>query len=94
MAWKVEFTKKADKQLKKLPQTVQLAMAALYRDLVVLGAMQPGWHNYSKLKGKLGHHHCHIKKGRPTYVACWLEVAGKIQVLEVYYVGTHENAPY
>ena len=39
-------------------------------------------------------HHCHIKKGRPTYVAVWEEMDGAIQLIEVTYVGTHEKAPY
>jgi hypothetical protein len=36
---------------------------------------------------------CHLKKGRPTYVACWT-VDKKNKVIEVYYAGTHEKAPY
>lgn len=55
--------------------------------------MRGNWPNY----GKLGEnrHHCHLKKGRPTYVAVW-EVAetGEIRLIEVTYVGTHERAPY
>ncbi len=50
------------------------------------------WSNY----GKLGRnrHHCHLKKGHPTYVAVW-EVKGyEIKLVEVTYVGSHEKAPY
>lgn len=32
--------------------------------------IQVSWANYSQLKGKKDHHHCHVEKGRPTYVAC------------------------
>jgi hypothetical protein len=38
--------------------------------------------------------HCHLIKGRPTYVACWEVKDPKNKILEVYYVGTHEKAPY
>lgn len=37
--------------------------------------------------------HCHLQKGNPTYVCCW-KVFEDTQTIEVYYVGTHENAPY
>jgi mRNA-degrading endonuclease RelE of RelBE toxin-antitoxin system len=92
--WKVIFSKKAAKQLAKLPESIRFSMLALANDMMNSGPIQYKWPNYSKLKGAAGKHHCHIKKGRPTYVACWVEVQGMIQVLEVYYVGTHENAPY
>jgi hypothetical protein len=39
-------------------------------------------------------YHCHLKAGRPTYVACWELIDKKIRILEVYYVGTREKAPY
>lgn len=39
-------------------------------------------------------HHCHIKKGRPCYVAIWEERDRSIKLVEVTYVGTHEKAPY
>jgi mRNA-degrading endonuclease RelE of RelBE toxin-antitoxin system len=94
MGWTVTFTKKADKQLKKLPEQIQFAVSALIEDLKVRGPTQPAWPNFSKFRGTSGKYHCHIKKGRPTYVACWQESEIEIKVLEVYYVGTHEGAPY
>lgn len=54
--------------------------------------MRGDWPNYSRLPGN--RHHCHLKKGRPTYVAVWEDVAGKIKVIEVVYAGTHEKALY
>ncbi len=44
---------------------------------------------YSILK-----HHCHLKKGHPTYVVCWRVTSKQLKTVEVYYVGTHEKAPY
>lgn len=56
------------------------------------GPVRGDWPNYGKLSP--GRHHCHIKKGKPTYVAVWEEMDGEIMVVEITYVGTHEKAPY
>ena len=54
-----------------------------------------GWKNYSKLNGMPGDkRHCHLSKGRPTYVCCWEVLDKKLKITEIYYVGTHEKAPY
>lgn len=55
------------------------------------GPVRGNWPNYSKLAD--GRHHCHLKKGKPTYVAVWSEDKATVTV-EVIYVGTHEKAPY
>jgi hypothetical protein len=55
------------------------------------GPVRGDWPNYSKLSANK--HHCHLKKGQPTYVAVWQESKTTITV-EVIYAGTHENAPY
>lgn len=53
------------------------------------------WPNYGKLHGKKGDkRHCHLQKGKPTYVCCWEVKDKKRKIMEVYYVGTHEKAPY
>jgi hypothetical protein len=39
-------------------------------------------------------YHCHIKSGRPTYVVCWRVENKKVKIVEIFYVGTHENTPY
>ncbi|WP_332308295.1 hypothetical protein [Desulfonatronovibrio magnus] len=56
------------------------------------GLVRGNWPNYSKL-GK-NKHHCHLKGGKPTYVAVWEEREEEINLVEVTYAGTHENAPY
>lgn len=92
MEWIVRFHRKVDKALKNLPQSVNEALYVLARDLEQNGPVRGNWSNYSKL-GK-NRHHCHIKKGQPTYVAVWEEKENGIQLIEVNYVGTHEKAPY
>jgi hypothetical protein len=68
------------------------ALFFLVKEIEVAGPVRGNWPNYSKL-GK-GRHHCHIKKGQPTYVAVWEEKNDGIQLVEVVYAGTHEKAPY
>jgi mRNA-degrading endonuclease RelE of RelBE toxin-antitoxin system len=92
MLWTVEFTDRARKQKQKLPRRVQETLFQLVRDIEVSGPVRGDWPNYSKLSG--GEHHCHLKKGKPTYVAIWREDKGRIRFVEVVYVGTHEKAPY
>lgn len=96
MQWDVQFTRKATKQAQELDERVLLALQVLIDNLKTIGPA-PGkhWHNYSKLRGKRKEdkRHCHLIKGNPTYVCCW-EVYKDIRQIEVYYVGTHEKAPY
>jgi mRNA-degrading endonuclease RelE of RelBE toxin-antitoxin system len=96
MVWDVQIHKKAAKQVKKLPKAVQAATLLLLRDLELNGSKpSDGWKHYGKLKGmKSDLRHCHLSRGKPTYVCCWEVIDKKIRLLEVYYVGTHENAPY
>ena len=90
--WKVRWTAKARKAVNNLPLRVQSAVWLLMGDLRLKGPVAGNWPNYGKL-GK-NEHHCHLKKGRPTYVAVWWEVKEKERCIEVTYVGTHEKAPY
>jgi mRNA-degrading endonuclease RelE of RelBE toxin-antitoxin system len=92
MTWTVEFGNKAAKQVAKLPKRVADSLAALVLDIAESGPVRGDWPNYAKLSDI--EHHCHIKKGRPTYVAVWREDKGKIRLVEVIYAGTHEKAPY
>lgn len=96
MIWNVSITKKAVKQIKKLPKSVRAALLLLLRDLEENGPATSGaWKNYGKLKGMDGDkRHCHLSKGKPTYVCCWDVKDKKLKILEVYYAGTHEKAPY
>lgn len=94
MAWTVEVTAKARRQIERLPESVRFAYIALARELAAAGPYRANWSHFGKLRGSRADYHCHIVSGRPTYVVCW-EVRDKsIHLLEIYYVGTHENAPY
>jgi hypothetical protein len=95
MIRKVLLQKKVLKQLKKLPEKVTLLTQLLVEDLKDKGK-NPGkhWPNFGKLKGSSNEFHCHLVKGRPTYLACWKLLSNSQRIFEVYYVGTHENAPY
>ncbi len=95
MAWRVEFTPKAAKQVAKLPRRVWERLDTLRKNIAADGPLQPSMPHFGKLKNWPGeYYHCHLNKGRPTYVAVW-QIKDRIAVLvEVTYVGTHENAPY
>ena len=76
MSWKIKIPTKVGKQIIKLPRAAQAATLLLIRDLEKNGpATGGGWKNYGKLKGMPGDkRHCHLSKGRPTYVCCWLSI--------------------
>lgn len=94
MKWTVGVSRKADKQLKKLPEFIQTAFFLLTKELEEYGPYRTNWSHYGKLKNLGDSYHCHLSSGRPTYVVCW-EIKNKtMRILEVYYVGTHENSPY
>jgi mRNA-degrading endonuclease RelE of RelBE toxin-antitoxin system len=91
MQWQVKLTKKAEKQSLKLPKGALAALYALMASIRRGGPVRGDWPNYSKLGPH--QHHCHLKKGKPTYVAVWTEDKATITV-EIVYAGTHEKAPY
>lgn len=92
MKWVVEFTGRVRKQKEKLPVKVREILFQLVRDIEARGPIRGDWPNYSKLSNS--EHHCHLKKGKPTYAAVWRECKGEICLVEVIYAGTHEKAPY
>lgn len=92
MTWTVKLSRKVEKQKAKLSKSVRQIMYALVHDIESAGPVRGDWPNYGKLTG--GKHHCHLKKGNPTYVAVWEERDKKVKLVEVVYVGTHEKADY
>jgi hypothetical protein len=90
--WQVNLTRAAQKQRELLPKGIKELLVFLIRNMEEYGPVRGDWPNYGKLKPK--QHHCHLKKGRPTYVAVWEERDREIRLIEVTYVGTHEKAPY
>lgn len=92
MTWSVNLSERVRKSRKKLPGAVEAAFKLLLAEIELKGPVRGNWANYGKLGA--GRHHCHLKKGRPTYVAVWEEIDRTIRIIEVTYVGTHEKAPY
>lgn len=92
MAWTVKLTRAADKQKNKLSKPLRQILFALVGDIEATGPVRGDWPNYGKLSGS--RHHCHLKKGNPTYVAVWEVADSTIKLVEITYAGTHEKAPY
>jgi hypothetical protein len=95
--WNVDFSVKAGKQYQKLKRSGSRPSINDIIDLLVLdlqrrGPHLPDWPHYSSLEEEC--FHCHLHRGKPTFVACWRIIDKKIKQIEVYYVGTHEGAPY
>ncbi len=91
MAWIVKLHRKTEKLALKLPRPALAALYLLMENIQQSGPVRGDWPNYGKLEGI--RHHCHLKKGHPTYVAVWTEDKQTITV-EIIYAGTHEKAPY
>ncbi len=88
MAYEVRIRKKAAHGLDRLPKRVQQLLFLLVADLQADGPIQRDWPNFSSLGGD--RFHCHLTY---RYVACWTHKKDEI-VIEVYYVGSREKAPY
>ena len=92
--WTVDVVGQAKKAIRKGMITGRAAdaLGQLIKELVKLGPYRSNWPNYTKMNDE--DYHCHIKKGKPTYVVCWRISSKKGRKIEVYYAGTHEKAPY
>jgi len=86
--YKVLIKKKVLKNIEKMPKSVQEKMSLLIKDLHSKGPFRTEWPNYSKLDDDV--YHCHVSY---KWVACWKHEKNTI-VIEVYYAGSRENAPY
>jgi len=92
--WQVKFTGKAGKQKEKLPVAIAAALYSLRKELEAEGPERINWPHYGKITGKSGMYHCHLNRGRPCYVAVWKVTDRSVNLMEIRYVGTHENANY
>jgi mRNA-degrading endonuclease RelE of RelBE toxin-antitoxin system len=88
MKYKIRIKKKVARRLSKLPGDVRKLFFLLAADLQTDGPIQKSWRNFSPLGG--GRYHCHLNY---RYVACWTWRNHEI-VIEVYYAGSREKAPY
>jgi mRNA-degrading endonuclease RelE of RelBE toxin-antitoxin system len=84
----VKITKKAIKGIDKMPLKIQERMYNLLKDLRDKGPTRSEWPNYSKLYDNI--YHCHLAY---KWIACWKHEKNTI-IIEVYYAGSRENAPY
>ena len=92
MNWHITVRTRTAKHIQFLPARVRQSLDLLLADLATRGPVRGNWPNYSKLGDD--RHHCHSKKGHPTYVAVWVVTDAQAPQIEVTYVGTHANAPY
>jgi mRNA-degrading endonuclease RelE of RelBE toxin-antitoxin system len=88
MRYHVRIQKKVERGLRKLPRPVQQLLFLLIADLQAEGPIQRSWLNFSSLGGN--RYHCHLTY---RHVACWTCKKEEI-IIEVYYVGSREKAPY
>lgn len=92
--WTVEFSSKAARQKRALPDAMSKTLNLLVGELIQEGPVQAEWHHYSKLVGADDVHHCHLNKGKPRYVAVWQVIDRKVRLMEIRYLGTHEKVHY
>ena len=86
--FEVKLKKIVEKSFKKMPRAEQVKFSQLLFSLKASGPVQPSFMNFSKL-GK-DKYHCHLSR---KWVACW-ENKNETLIIEVYYVGSRESAPY
>ena len=84
----MKLTAKSREAIRKLSDADKEVLVNLIDDLREKGPIQLNYRNFSKL-GK-GKYHCHLSY---HWVACW-ECQNGEYVIEVYYVGSRESAPY
>ncbi len=92
MIWVVRLTVKVRKRLKRLPKGIDEVFQLLLAEMRLSGPVQVDWPHYGKLRENC--HHCHLQRGRPTYVAVWRVLSKEDKLIEVSYVGSHEKAHY
>ncbi len=88
MKYEVRIKNKVNRGLQKLPSDVQKLLFLLVAELQSDGPLQKTWRNFSPLGND--RYHCLLNY---RYVACWTYRKNEI-VIEVYYAGTREKAPY
>ena len=79
--WQVSFKRTVEKRLAKLPKHVVFAARALACEIETSGPLRYNWKNFGKIEGMENCYHCHLKKGKPTYVACWEVKNKQIKIL-------------
>ncbi len=86
--YNVFIKKRILKNAKKIPEYVQKIFSKLLDDLRDKGPIRAEYPGFSKLEANK--YHCHLKY---KWVACRRCKENSI-LIEVYYAGSRENAPY
>lgn len=86
--YEILIKNKVLKSIEKMPVLEQKKIVSLVEDLRDYGPIQIKWKNFSQLEKNK--YHCHLSR---KWVACW-EVQKNNLIIEVYYAGSRENAPY
>ena len=86
--YKIVIKKGTLKNIQKMPEKIQFIFESLVSDLIEKGPIRNEWPNFSKLEKNK--YHCHLSY---KWVACWY-YENKSVIIEVYYAGSRENAPY
>ena len=86
--YKVKIPKKVARKADTLPRNIRMKFSLLVEDLENKGPYLYHWPNYGKLSSDI--FHCHLSY---HWVACW-RYKEKELLIEIYYAGSRENAPY
>ena len=86
--YEVILNKRTLKNIERMPVKIQKKMVTLIDDLHTKGPSRNEWPNFSKIGEN--DYHCHLSY---KWVACW-HYEKKLLIIEVYYAGSRENAPY
>jgi mRNA-degrading endonuclease RelE of RelBE toxin-antitoxin system len=86
--YKVVIANKTRRKLESLPENILKKFVNLVEDMEKTGPVQKRWKNFSKLSES--EYHCHLSY---KWIACWRNEKESI-IIEVYYVGSREDAPY
>lgn len=99
--WQIRIRKKylPEKVRSKIKKDALTTYLLFLKDLETNGPFRNNWPHYGYLDKRNKRLHCHLKKdgkpsGRPTYVVCRQIISENPKIIEVYYAGTHEKAPY
>jgi mRNA-degrading endonuclease RelE of RelBE toxin-antitoxin system len=84
----VHISKAARETAEKMPIREQSILKTLVEEMQLLGPIRKNRRNFSAIgKNKF---HCHLSY---KWIACWEWKRGTI-IIEVFYVGSREKAPY
>lgn len=95
--WKITCASQADKEVQAAKNELKKEIDDFIDELKNQGPYLRHRPHFDSLHNQPGipmhAFHCHITDGSPTYVGCW-SVDKKTREITLFYVGTHEQAPY